>query len=164
MTLRSLIPSLGKKRATARHDYNSPYGLFHSDIDRLFDDFFNDFELDIFGGRTGSFSPRVEVSEDEKEIRVSAELPGLDEKDISVSITGDSLTLSGEKKEESESKDKGYFLKERSYGSFTRTIPLYSDIKTDMVEAHFKKGVLRIHLPKTAKAVDGKKKIEVSTE
>lgn len=164
MTLRSLVPSFSKKRVPVRYGNNSPCGLLRSDIDRLFDDFFNDFELDIFGGRTGSFSPRVEVSEDEKEIRVSAELPGLDEKDISVSITGDSLTLSGEKKEESESKDKGCLIKERSYGSFTRTIPLNSEIKTDMVEAHFKKGVLRINLPKTAKAVDGKKKIEVSTE
>jgi HSP20 family protein len=164
MTLRSLVPSFGKKRVPVRLHYNSPFGLLHRDIDMLFDDFFNDFELDLFDGQMGSFSPRVEVSEDGKEIRVSAELPGLDEKDISVSITDDALSISGEKKEDSERRGKGYFINERSFGSFTRTVPLYSEINTDKVKVKFKKGVLRINLPKTSKVVDGKKKITVSTE
>jgi HSP20 family protein len=101
------------------------------------------------------------VSETDKEIKVSAELPGMDDKDIDVSLTRDALTIKGEKKEEKEDKGKDYYKMERSYGSFTRSIPLPVEVDTDKVQATFKKGVLEITLPKTAKAIQETKKIPI---
>ena len=98
------------------------------------------------------------------EIKVSAELPGMDEKDIDVSLTRDTLTIKGEKKEEKEDTGKDYYKMERSYGSFTRSIPLPVEVDTDKVQATFKKGVLEITLPKTAKAIQETKKVPVKAK
>jgi HSP20 family protein len=164
MTLRNLVPSFSKKRVPVSYDSDNPFSLLHRDMDSLFDDFFSGFDIEPFGKRYSSFSPDIEVSESDKDIKISAELPGLDEKDIDVSLTDDTLTISGEKKEEKESKDKGYYMKERSYGSFKRSIPLYTEIEADKIDAHFKKGVLTIKLPKTRKEVEAKKKITVKID
>jgi HSP20 family protein len=94
----------------------------------------------------------VDVAEMEDEIKVSAELPGLDNEDIDVSLSDDVLTISGEKKEEKEEKGKNYYRSERSYGAFRRDIPLPSQVDADKVDAVFQKGVLTITLPKTAEA------------
>ncbi len=163
MTLRSLVPSFGKKMIPVKYDKN-PFRLLHEDMNMLFDDFFRGFDLEPFGRRLDLFSPDVEVFENDKEIKVSAELPGMDKKNIDVYLTDDSLTISGEKKEEKESNSKEYYMKERSYGSFKRTIPLCSEIENDKIDAHFKKGVLTITLPKSAKAIEEKKKIKVKVE
>lgn len=163
MTIRDLVPSFGKKRVPVRYE-NGPFGLLNEDFNRMFDTFFRGFDMDLFGGRTGSFSPNVEVSENDKEIKVAAELPGLDENDIDITLTDDTLTISGEKKEEKESRGKDFFMKERTYGSFKRSIPLYSEIESDMVEAHFKKGVLTVTLPKSGKEIENKKKITVKVK
>jgi HSP20 family protein len=104
------------------------------------------------------------VSETDKEIKVSAELPGMDEKDIDVSLTRDSLTIKGEKKQETEDKGEDYYRMERSYGSFTRSIPLPIEVDTDKVQATFKKGVLEITLPKTARAIQETRKIPVKAK
>jgi HSP20 family protein len=117
-----------------------------------------------FEGRIGAFSPKVDVTENEKEFNISAELPGMDDKDIDVSLQNDMLTIRGEKKEEKEDKGKDYYRMERSYGYFSRTIPLPVEVETDKVDAKFKKGVLTITLPKTAKAVAETKKISVKVE
>jgi HSP20 family protein len=164
MTLRNLVPSFSKKRVPESYDIDNPFSLLHRDMDRLFDDFFSGFDIEPFGKSYSSFSPDIEVSESEKEIKISAELPGLDENDIDVSLTDDTLTISGEKKEEQESKEKGYFMKERSYGSFTRSIPLYTEVAADKINAHFKKGVLTMKLPKIEKKVEAKKKITVKVD
>jgi HSP20 family protein len=88
----------------------------------------------------------------------------MDEKDIEVTLNNNSLTIKGEKKMEKEDKDRDYYRMERSYGSFTRTIPLPSEIETDKAEAYFKKGVLTVKIPKSAKAIEEKKKIKIKTE
>ncbi len=163
MTIRSLVPSFGKKRVPVRYN-DSPFRLLHEDMNRLFDDFFRGFDLEPFDRHLNSFNPDVEVSENDKEIKVSAELPGMDEKDIDVSLTDNELTISGEKKEEKERNGKDYFMKERSYGSFKRSIPLYSEIETEKVNAHFNKGVLTITMPKSAKAIEELKKIKIKVE
>ncbi|MBI5664767.1 MAG: Hsp20/alpha crystallin family protein [Nitrospirae bacterium] len=163
MTFRDIVPSFGKKRVPVRYE-SRPFGLLTEDVNKMFDSFFHGFDTDLFGGRTGPFSPNVEVSENEKEIRVAAELPGLDEKDIDIILTDDALTISGEKKEETESSGKDFFMKERTYGSFSRSIPLYSEVQTDKVNAHFKKGVLTVTLPKSEKETESKKKITVKIE
>ena len=163
MTIRNLVP-FGKKSVPVRREDENPFSLLRREMDSLFDNFFRGFDMEPFESRVGVFSPKVDVTESEKEIKISIELPGMDEKDIDVSLQNDMLTIKGEKKEEKEDKGKDYYRMERSYGSFSRTIPLPVEVETDKVEATFKKGVLTIALPKTAKAVTETKKISVKVE
>jgi HSP20 family protein len=162
MTLKDLVP-FGKKEVPVRKDADHPFALFRKEMDSLFDTFFRGFDLQLFEGTAGAFSPKVDVAEDEKEIRVNAELPGMDEKDIDVSLSMNSLTIRGEKREEKEEKGKDYYQMERAYGSFSRTIPLSAEVDESAVRANFKKGVLSITLPKAAKASETKK-ISVKVE
>jgi HSP20 family protein len=163
MAIRNLVP-FGKKDVPVKREDEHPFSLLRREMDSLFDNFFRGFDLEPFESRMGAFSPKVDVTENDKEIKISAELPGLEEKDIDVSLQKDMLTIKGEKKEEKEDKSKDYYRIERSYGSFSRTIPLPVEVETDKVEAKFKKGVLSITLPKTAKAVAETKKIAVKAE
>ena len=163
MALKDLV-TFGKKDVPVRRDSDQPFALFRKEFDDLFDTFFRSFDMQPFEGRIGAFSPKVDVTENEKEFNISAELPGMDDKDIDVSLQNDMLTIRGEKKEEKEDKGKDYYRMERSYGSFSRTIPLPVEVETDKVDAKFKKGVLIITLPKTAKAVSETKKISVKVE
>lgn len=163
MTIRNLVP-FGKKSVPVRREEEKPFALLRREIDSLFDNFFRGFDIEPFESRMGAFTPQVDVTENDKEIKISAELPGMDEKDIDLSLQNDMLTIKGEKKEEKEDKGKDYYRMERSYGSFIRTIPLPVEVETDKVEARFKKGVLSITLPKTAKAVAETKKIAVKVE
>jgi len=135
-----------------------------NEMNRLFDHFFSD-PLDIIpmSSRLPEFSPRVDVSETEKEIKVVAELPGMDEKDIQVTLERDALILSGEKKNEIEEKGKSFHRIERSFGSFQRVIPLETEVEADKVEAEFKKGVLTIVLPRPASAAKQTQKINIKT-
>lgn len=163
MAIKNLVP-FGKKSVPIRRDEESPFVSLRREMDSLFDNFFRGFDMEPFESRLGGFSPRIDVTEDGNEIRISAELPGMDEKDIDLSIQNNMLTIKGEKKEEKEDKGKDYYRMERSYGSFVRTIPLPVEVDTDKVEAKFKKGILSIALPKTAKAVAEAKKISVKVE
>ena len=164
MDIRDLIPwSWGRKDVPVRREESDPFRSLQQSINRVFDDFFSGFNLEPFG-RFSGFTPHVDVTETDKEIRISAELPGMDEKDIDISVTKKALTIKGEKKEEKEDKGEGYYKCERSYGSFHRTIPLYTEIDTDRVEASFKKGVLNIVLPKSPEAVKETKKVTVKSE
>lgn len=163
MTIRNLVP-FGKKSVPSKREDEHPFSILRKEMDSLFDNFYRGFDLSTFESRLGDFSPKVDVTENDKEIKISAELPGMDEKDIDVSLQNDTLTIKGEKKEEKEDKGKDYYSMERSYGSFSRTISLPLEVETDKVEAKFKKGVLSITLPKTAKAVAETKKIIVKVE
>ncbi len=163
MASKSVTPSV-KRSLPVKREERDIFSLFREEMNRLFDNFFRGFELEPFGGGFGTFRPNVNVVEDDKEIRVSAELPGIDEKDIEVSLSKDSLTIKGEKREEKEDKGKNYYRMERSYGSFSRTIPLPTEIDDEKVKAQFKKGVLTVTLPKTAKAIKETKKIPVKAE
>jgi HSP20 family protein len=112
----------------------------------------------------GAFNPHVDVTENDQEIKVVAELPGLTEKDVEVSLANDMLTISGEKKAEKEDKGENYYRLERSYGSFQRTIPLPTEVEADKVDATFKNGVLQITLPKLYPGEGVKKKISIKTK
>lgn len=140
---------------------------FYSEIDRLFDNFFNDsgkFPSTLFGkDRFASFSLKIDISEDDSSIDVSAELPGLDEKDIQVSLKDEVLTIKGEKKHEEEKKNKDYYRVERSFGTFERSIRVPEGINADNIKASFKKGVLKVSLPKSEKAKEKARRIEVTT-
>jgi HSP20 family protein len=163
MDIKKLSSSEGKSLPARREEYG-PFSFFRQEMNKLFDNFLHGFDVEPFEKRFGAFSPSVDITETDKEIKVSAELPGMDEKDIDVSLTKDALTIKGEKKEEKEEKKKDYYRMERSYGSFFRTIPLPVEIETEKVKAQFKKGVLTVTLPKTAKAIKETKKISVKAE
>ena len=125
--------------------------LFIKEMSRVFEDFSKGFAPEPFGKRTdAAFKPKVNISESEKEIVVSAELPGMDDKDIDVSLSKNELTIQGEKKEEK----KSYTRMESSYGSFKRTLLLPCKVEDDKVEAQFKNGVLTITLPKAPEAIE----------
>jgi HSP20 family protein len=163
MAVKNLIPKEKKELPIKRGIYD-PFTAFRQEMNRLFSNFFKTFDIEPFETRFGTFSPSVNVVEGDKEIKVSAELPGMDEKDIEVSLTKNVLTIKGEKKEEKEDKGKNYYKMERSYGAFSRTIPLPVEIDIDKAKAQFKKGVLTITLPKSPKAIKETKKIPVKSE
>ena len=127
---------------------------------RLFDDFFGGGFLSRVVPETGGmYSPRIDVKETKNAVKIAAEMPGIDGKDIDVSVHDGMLTISGEKKVEKEDDELGYHRIERSYGCFTRDISLPDAVETGKIEAKFKNGVLNVTLPKTEKAIEKSKKI-----
>lgn len=165
MSIRNLISRpFSRESVPVRKEEDNPFLMLQREMNSLFENFFRDFESLPFYQGTGAFSPKVDVIETEKDIKINAELPGMDEKDIDVSIHKDAVTIKGEKKLEKEDKGKDYYRMERSYGAFTRTIPLHVDVNTDKAEAKFSKGLLTIIIPKTEKAIKEVKKITIKTE
>ncbi|MDR9501871.1 MAG: Hsp20/alpha crystallin family protein [Desulfurivibrionaceae bacterium] len=136
------------------------------EMNRMFDDFFSGFDFlpsTVMEESLSRFAPNIDVKETPKEIKVMAELPGMDEKDISISLEDDFLLIKGERQEEKKEDDEEYFYREISSGSFRRMIPLTAKVDADKVEAEFKKGVLKVTLPKVAGAESEKaKKIEIT--
>lgn len=165
MQISDLIPWGRDRNEVARQqgDGDNPLLNLQRDINRVFDDFWSRFDRPV-GASNGLLSvtgPRTDVTETDEAVDVSVELPGMDEKDIDVSLSDDVLTIRGEKKAEREEKKKGYYLAERSYGSFYRSIPLPPGVDSEKAEARFKKGVLTVTLPKTPEAQAKVRKIEV---
>ena len=150
----------------ARRENDSPVMAIQNEMNRMFDQFFNDpfAILPIASARNISdFMPRIDVSETDADMKVTAELPGMEEKDVQLSLEDDALVISGEKKNDVEEKGKNFHRVERSYGSFQRVIPLVSEIQADKVEAVFRNGVLTITLPKTPAATHKTRKIEIKS-
>lgn len=165
MTLRELTPWRSSRVPAAYRDL-SPFRAFHRDIDRLFDEFFGGLDMPTLRGEDRGFaapSPRLDVTETEKAYEVSVELPGIEEKDIELTLADGVLTLKGEKKVDREQKEKGRVHIERSFGSFQRSLSLPSDVDEDKVEAAFKNGVLTVTLPKRPEARPHHKKIEIKS-
>jgi HSP20 family protein len=161
MNLKSLIP-VGRQREMARTD--NPFFSLQREIDRLFEDFGRGFPgmLPATGngfGAAGAMMPTMDVAETDKEIELTAELPGLEEKDVQINVADNVLTIKGEKKAEKEEKDKNYRLVERSYGSFERSLQLPDGVDADAIKASIDKGVLKVVVPKPAPAQV--KKVEV---
>jgi HSP20 family protein len=154
MGVRDLIPWGRTVRAPTlyRDDDRNPFLSLHREVNRLFDEAFRSFDprLPALGSSLGSGWPTVEVAETNNEIRVTAEVPGLEEKDVELLLDDGVLTLRGEKRSETEDKEKQF--SERYYGRFERRIPLGAEIEEEKVEARFRNGVLSVTLPKTAKA------------
>ncbi len=163
MDMRSLTPwRWGRPHVPAAQ--TSPLDLFQQEMNRLFDDFFKGFGVRTLGGEgeaAGTFVPQIDMAEDTKEIKVTAELPGMDEKSIDINVSKDVLTLKGKKEEQKEQKGEQMYYAERSFGSFTRVIPLPAEVNPDKAEATFSKGILNITLPKIQKEKQAHKKIEV---
>ncbi len=138
-----------------------PYrgSLLGRDIFDRFDRLFEDFELPSLFEEKEAWVPAFDVIEKEKEYVVTAEVPGIDPKDIDITISNGILTIKGEKKREQESKDENYYYMERQYGTFQRSFRLPDEVKTDEVDAKYKNGVLTLVLPKAH--VGNVKKIEI---
>lgn len=148
MNLKSLIP-IGRDRNVARSD--NPFMSLQREIDRLFDDFTRGFPS-LTNGGTAELMPSMDVTETDKQIEITAELPGLEEKDVQVNLADNVLTIRGEKKAEKEEKNKNYRLVERSYGSFVRSLELPDGVDPNAITAGIDKGVLKVTVPKPAPA------------
>ncbi len=172
----------GKKKGSAKVPVSvEPQRIYSSEIyeplmemkrsmRRMLDDYFGEEGLikkrweepweigtDLFGRKW----PRLDVSETEKEIVLTAELPGVEKSDIEVTVSDNMVTIKGEKKKEEEKKGKNYYRMERSYGSFRRSVALPCEVDRSKVDASFKKGVLTVTLPKSVEAMKKVKKISV---
>lgn len=166
MTIKDLITRKDKNAAVRTDGEGYPFAEFHREMDRLFDSFFADFSAmpsmgSLMTPASKAFNPRVNVSETEKEIQMTVELPGLDKDDVSVELHADSLIISGEKKEAHEEKDKKWHRIEHSYGSFSRSIPVPAGVDAGSAKADFKKGLLSITMPKLKQDKADRKTIEI---
>ncbi|MBX9688460.1 MAG: Hsp20/alpha crystallin family protein [Candidatus Obscuribacterales bacterium] len=151
---------------TKREMHPYPFQLLQRDMNQLFENFAHGVEMwrpKFVEPLFGDFQIRLDLKDNETQIVLSAEVPGIEQKDIEVTVTPDSLIISGEKKEEKEEKEKGYYRSERSFGSFHRVIPLPCEVEKDNVEATYKNGVLRIVLPKNKNAIKESKKVEIKS-
>lgn len=148
-----------------------PFQALRNEIDQIFDDFGSGFwnrpfrslarlERDL---SKRASAPAVDVTESDKAYEITAELPGLDEKNIDIKVANGGLTIRGEKREETEEKKKDYYVSERHYGSFERHFTLPDSVNSDKIEANFKNGVLKVTLPKTEEAQKPAKSINVKT-
>jgi HSP20 family protein len=140
-----------------------PFENLRREIDHAFENFHPGSWRWPFGRRelAWGMAPAVDIVEKEKAYEITAELPGMDEKNVDVKLSNGMLTIKGEKSEEKEEKKKDYYLSERRYGSFQRSFPVPEGVDPDKVEANFKKGVLTVTLPKTADAQKQEKKIAI---
>lgn len=146
------------------HRHDDPFVAFRREMDRMFDAFARGLpDATQTGSEAGLWAPCINVEEDEAGVNVTAELPGVDHKDIECTLADGVLTIKGEKKAEREEKRKDYHIAERAYGSFYRAIPLPFAVQEDRVEASFDKGVLRLHLPKSPEAMKAERKIAIKT-
>lgn len=135
------------------------------DFDRIFDNFFRNAMTNMAAPASGAgdMAVRLDISETDKAYIVSADLPGLEEEHIDVSVEDGLLTISGEKQQENEEEGKTFHRIERSYGSFKRTLQLPSDANEDKIKAHMKKGVLELEIPKTKEAQKQAKRIAIKS-
>ena len=166
MTVRDLSPwSRQENRLPAPVDgerdvERHPLLSLHREVNRLFDDVFRGFGVpSVAGFDHGLGWPQLELAETDKEVRVTAELPGLDEKDIDLQVKDGVLTIRGEKKAELEDKERGY--SERSYGRLERRIGLPNGVDRDKASATFRNGVLTVTLPRTEAANENVRRIQI---
>jgi len=167
MSMRDLIPwgrSSNPAPTHYRDEGQNSFLTLHREMNRLFDDMWRSFDAPLSRlGQAWPMSsnwPELEISETDKEIRVTAEVPGLEEKDVEVLFEDGVLTLRGEKRAETEDKDRQF--SERFYGRFERRIPLGSEVEDENATASFRNGLLTVTLPKSAKAQTKAKRIAIN--
>ena len=160
-----------KSTAPAKAEDWAPFESLRREIDRLFDDFrpFDwrlpsrvlGLEVPRSARAEGQVAPAMDLVEKDDAYEITAELPGLDEKNVEIKLSNHTLTIKGEKNEVKEDKQKDYYQSERRYGSFQRSFQLPEGVDADKIDANFAKGVLTVKLPKTAEAKKAEKKITV---
>ena len=149
--------------------FNDPFSTMRREMDRMFERFFGSRSLPALSGATGQLTgrtdtwlvPDIDITETDDAIVLSAELPGLDEKDIDLVVANGLLTLKGEKKYEHDEEKENVHVMERSYGSFQRSIRLPESVDEDAITADFKNGVLTVTMTKTPGAREAEKKIPI---
>jgi HSP20 family protein len=157
----SLRPFSRGSDPTVRGREGDPFSSLFRQVEDLFEDFSRSYSAPAT--REGmALSPRVDVSETDSELRIKAELPGVEEKDVEVVLAAGVLTIKGEKRQEKEEKKEDYHVVERSYGSFARSFRLPFDVNADQVHATFDKGILTVSLPKPPEAKEQVRKIAVT--
>ena len=168
MAIRELIPWTGPRSLLfGREGDGRSLFAIEERMARMFDDFLRDFGWEPAGllPETASvYVPRVDVTDEKDHLVLTADLPGMEVKDIDLSLTGDSVTLRGERTYEKEKEGREYYRHERSWGTFHRTIPLPCEVDAGTVDATFKNGILTVKLPKTKAEVEGHKRIEIKSE
>lgn len=166
------LPVTTEGRKTAVAPAWHPFDDLRREVDRLFEDFNGGWlrpfrpslpTLELLRGEMAWSSPAVDIVEKDKSFEITAELPGLDEKNIEVTLRNGNIVIKGEKQDEKEEKSKDYYLHERQFGSFERSFALPDGVEPDKIEAHFNKGVLTVSLPKAAAALKPEKKIAVTS-
>jgi HSP20 family protein len=164
MRLQHLSPWISKRALTpGRYD---PFGQFRSQFDRLFEDFFGDYDAPATrreAAAAPAISPSLDVAESDKAYEIAVELPGVEEKDLDVTVSDGVLAIKGEKRSESEEKEKNYHRVERSYGSFERRLTLPAEVDADKIDAGFANGVLTVTIPKSAGAKESVKKVAIKS-
>lgn len=166
MSISDLVPwKWGKHDVDVRHqDSTDPFRKLQNRMGRLFDDFWSDFEMSPYVDTDSAgmkFNPKVELQDNEKDLVLKAELPGLTQDDVEVKLHDGYISIKGEKKNESVKSENGMQYTERSYGSFYRSIPLPREVKEDDVNAEFKNGVLEVKMPKLEQGKVNARKIEI---
>jgi HSP20 family protein len=162
MALRDLMPwSHNGSHELSRSDPSHPFHALHREMNRLFDDAFRSFDVSSFASAHTMSWPNMEVSETDQEMKVTAELPGLEEKDVKVELAHGTLSISGERKTETEDKERRF--SERYYGRFERRIAV-EDVDADKITASFKNGVLTVTLPKSPAAQQNVKRIAINRQ
>lgn len=156
MKFGALVPSWGRQ---------DPFTGLQKEIDRVFHDFAQGMTDLPSVWKSQGFVPRIDVVDEKEGLKITAELPGIEAKDVECSLQEGALTIKGEKTVERKEEDKktGHFLAERAYGSFYRTIPLPYDVDRDKTSAAFENGVLTIRLPKAASAKSAERKIAIQS-
>jgi HSP20 family protein len=151
-----------KKQTTALAPRReNPLFSLQEEMNRLFEDFTRGFHKPLWLEPVSDFNAKVDMKDNEKNVEVTAELPGVELKDIEVRLEDNSLVIKGEKRSEKEEKDKNYYRMERSYGSFYRVLPMPCAIDKDSVDASYKDGVLKVSLTKSKEALSNGKKIQI---
>lgn len=128
----------------------------------MFDDFLPQFSTARGSDKRFDFLASVDLGETDDALELTADLPGMAERDIDVTLQDGALVISGERRHEAEEKRKNYYRAERAYGAFNRAIPLPCEVDEDRIEAHFKKGVLTVHMPKSTDAKENQRKIRIN--
>lgn len=163
MTTRELL-HLGKTSVPVTRGVN-PIVAFQDEVNQLFNSFFGDMTLPAWlrsgQGMALAINPALDVSENDHEYKITAELPGIDAKDVQLTAADGYLTIKGEKKQDHKEERRGYFRQERSYGSFQRVVALPDSANFDKAEASFKNGILTLSVPKKAGAQSKEHKIEI---
>ena len=143
-------------------NWENPFQSMQQAINRLFSEFWSEPAAAMTEWQS-QFVPSIDVSQDDKAVHITAELPGMDEKDITLTARENAVIIEGEKKREHEEKKENYFRRESAYGSFYRVVNLPAEVDDSKAQAKFEKGVLYIDLPKTEAARKKEHKIEIKT-
>jgi len=142
------------------HRWHDPFDLLN-DLQEDFGRLFSPSLRTNVSENDRTMTPSLEIHEDENQFTLSADVPGIDRKNIDISVTGNTLTLKGERSKEIQKKEKGYYYSERSYGSFQRSVQLPSEVEADKIAANYKDGVLEVVIPKSEKAKPKQIKVDV---